>query len=115
MRQFYFRLRTTIARNDFTDWEWKNSFLIGVWWLFFNHIANLDVKFDASLVIYKPVPDIFVVRIVELLVVDQLVDARLKHEALKVSQNEFEILLTNAFKRLCQVSPNLVVLRRAGV
>ena len=75
----------------------------------------MDVKFDAPFVIYKSVPDIFVVRIVELLVVDQLVDARLKHEALKVSQNEFEVLLANAFKRLCQVSPNLVVLRRAGV
>jgi hypothetical protein len=75
----------------------------------------LDVKFDAPLVIYKSVPDIFVVRVVELLVVDQLVDARLKYEALKVSQNEFEVLLANAFKRLCQVSPNLVVLRRAGV
>lgn len=75
----------------------------------------MDVKFDAPLVIYKSVPDIFVVRIVELLVVDQLVDARLKHEALKVSQNEFEVFLANAFKRLCQISPNLVVLWRAGV
>jgi len=101
VRQFYFRLCTTVARNDFPDWEWKNSFWTGVRWLFFNHIADLDVKFDIPLVIEKSVPDIFVVRIVELLVVDQLVDARLKHEALKVSQNEFEVLIANAFKRLC--------------
>ena len=111
----YFRPRTTVAWNDFLDWEVESRFRTGVIWSVFNYIADFDAKFDAPLVIYKLVPNVFVMRVMELLMVYQLVDAWLKLEALKVSQNEFKVLLTNALKWFCQVSPDLVVLRRAGV
>ena len=70
-----FRPRTTKAGNYFFDWEGEGSVWICVRWLFFNYIADLDTELYTSFLVQKFVSNVFVVRVVQLLVVDQLVDA----------------------------------------
>lgn len=53
--------------------------------------------------------------VVELLMVDQFMDARLEHETFKVSQHKFEVLLTNALEWLRKITPYLVVQGRTRV
>ncbi len=75
------------TRNYFLDWELERSVLLVIWAtaFIFNHITDFDIQLDAPVVVDKSVPQVFVVSVVKSLWVNQLVDARIKQEALEVS------------------------------
>ena len=100
---------TNCAFYDVRYWElWDKILLLGCRnFCFVNYVAYSGTQLYLTFLRGKFIVKMFVVCIMQIVFINQLVNAWFKHDAIKMSENKFEIFGTNTLKWLCEVSPNL--------